>query len=204
MKQTKNCKGLTVADLLTKGREYEALEGSHVSLGATATTNIDFIKKTRSCGKVACEGGGGWQQGTLEKLCRKTRVGTQSSDEQPRPEAKSKSMYHKGPKKGPWKRFFLKNKKTNKCHMMKSRCMKNMMSNIPKYLLSSLSATICHLGETEDQHDRRLHQFFRVAQKEGLMLNSENCTVKTQHITFFGRWHTKKEVFQTPRKLTAF
>ena len=42
-------------------------------------------------------------------------------------------------------------------------------------------------GETEEQHDERVINFFKVSRKEGLMLNSQKGIVKTNSMPFFGQ-----------------
>ena len=86
-------------DILTKGREYEAIKASEASLKtmsmcATASaTNIDTIKKAHTCGScglshaprvcpafsATCDGCG--SMGHWVKMCRETRRGTQNPDE---------------------------------------------------------------------------------------------------------------------------
>ncbi len=56
-------------------------------------------------------------------------------------------------------------------------------------------------GDTEEQHDARVLNFFKVARKEGLMLNSEKCIIKTNRIAFFGRMYTDEGVFPDPKKV---
>ena len=64
-----------------------------------------------------------------------------------------------------------------------------------------ISDDLVVFGETEEQHDRRLLHFFRIAREEGLMLNSKKCVIKTNQITFFGRLYTDRGVFPDPKKV---
>ena len=54
---------------------------------------------------------------------------------------------------------------------------------------------------SEAEHDRRLIAFFKVARKEGLMLNSAKCIIKTNRISFFGRVYTENGVLPDPAKV---
>ena len=56
-------------------------------------------------------------------------------------------------------------------------------------------------GETEEEHDRRLLAFFKVAQQEGLMLNSKKCSIKSNQVNFFGRIYTDEGTFSDPKKV---
>lgn len=56
-------------------------------------------------------------------------------------------------------------------------------------------------GETEEEHDKRLIGFLEIAQKDGLVLNSLKCLLKTNKITFFGHQYTDKGMFADPQKV---
>ena len=64
-----------------------------------------------------------------------------------------------------------------------------------------ISDDIVVCGETEAEHDRRLIDFMKVARKDGLVLNSSKCVVKTNHMTFFGRLYTDHGMFPDPEKV---
>ena len=64
-----------------------------------------------------------------------------------------------------------------------------------------ISDDIVIFGETEEEHDCRLMEFMKVAQKEGLRLNSAKCIIKTNRITFFGCLYTDKVVFPDHSKV---
>ena len=64
-----------------------------------------------------------------------------------------------------------------------------------------ISDDIVVYGRTEEEHDRRVLHFMKVAEKEGLRLNSAKCVIKTNRISFFGRLYTDKGVFPDPSKV---
>ena len=51
---------------------------------------------------------------------------------------------------------------------------------------TGISDDIVIFGKSEAEHDQNLIEFLKVARKEGLMLNSSKCVVKTTQIAFFG------------------
>lgn len=56
-------------------------------------------------------------------------------------------------------------------------------------------------GTTEEEHDRHLHNFMNIAEQEGLVLNSEKCTVKSDSVTFFGHVYTTHGIKPDPSKI---
>ena len=58
-------------------------------------------------------------------------------------------------------------------------------------------------GKSEAEHDRNLRNFMTVAAKNGLQLNSENCSVKTPQVSFFGMIYDARGVHPDPRKVEA-
>ena len=55
--------------------------------------------------------------------------------------------------------------------------------------------------EMEQEHDRRVLAFLKVAHKEGLMLNSKKCTIKANQVAFLGRIYMDKGVLPDPKKV---
>jgi transposase InsO family protein len=66
---------------------------------------------------------------------------------------------------------------------------------------TGISDDIVIFGKSELEHDENLVNFLKVAHKEGLMLNSAKCMVKTTSIVFFGRLYTDHGVFPDPEKV---
>ena len=58
-----------------------------------------------------------------------------------------------------------------------------------------ISDDLIIFGETEEEHDRRVLGFSKVARKEDLVLNSKKYTIKTNRVAFFGRLDTDQCVF---------
>lgn len=67
--------------------------------------------------------------------------------------------------------------------------------------VEGISDDITVYGETEEEHDQRLRNFFKIARKEGIMLNSSKCVIKTNQINFFGRLYTDHGILPDPKKI---
>ena len=58
-------------------------------------------------------------------------------------------------------------------------------------------------GKTEEEHDANLLNIMYVAQQSGLVFNSKKCTIKTDHIPFFGLLYTANGVQPDPDRVKA-
>ena len=58
-------------------------------------------------------------------------------------------------------------------------------------------------GKDDEEHDRRLHHFMRVATEHGLVLNKTKCEVKCNSVKFFGCRYDKQGVHPDPSKVSA-
>jgi hypothetical protein len=56
-------------------------------------------------------------------------------------------------------------------------------------------------GATEEEHNQRLHQLMQVAEKNGLVLNSDKCTIMQSEISFFGMIHGINGIKPDPNKV---
>ena len=57
-------------------------------------------------------------------------------------------------------------------------------------------------GRNKEEHDRRLRNFLKIAEVEGLKMNSKKCKISTSEISFFGRKITKDGITPDPKKVT--
>ncbi|KAK7108980.1 hypothetical protein V1264_013102 [Littorina saxatilis] len=57
-------------------------------------------------------------------------------------------------------------------------------------------------AKTNEEHDKIIHNLFKVAAENGLVFNSEKCTIKTDSITFFGMKYDTNGVHPDPEKVT--
>ena len=58
-------------------------------------------------------------------------------------------------------------------------------------------------GKDDEEHDRRLHKFTRVAREQGLVLNKSKCEVNNDSIKLFGCTYDKYLTHQDPSKVSA-
>ena len=56
-------------------------------------------------------------------------------------------------------------------------------------------------GATEEEHDRNLINLLEVAKREGLVFNSDKCTIKTKEIDFFGSVYSDRGIRPDQRKV---
>ncbi|KAK7112339.1 hypothetical protein V1264_011808 [Littorina saxatilis] len=57
-------------------------------------------------------------------------------------------------------------------------------------------------AKTNEEHDKIIHKLFKVAAENGLVFNSEKCTIKTGSITFVGMKYDANGVHPDPEKVT--
>ena len=67
---------------------------------------------------------------------------------------------------------------------------------------TGISDDVVVYGKTEEQHDNSLRNLMKAAAENGLVFNSEKCTIKTQSITFFGATYTPEGVHPDPDKVS--
>ena len=58
-------------------------------------------------------------------------------------------------------------------------------------------------GKDDEEHDRRLHKFMKVARQRGLVLNKSKCEVKKDSVKFFGCVYDKHGAHPDPSKVSA-
>lgn len=66
---------------------------------------------------------------------------------------------------------------------------------------TGISDDVVVYGKTEEEHDESLCNLMKAAAENGLVFNSEKCTIKTQSITFFGATYTPEGVHPDPDKV---
>ena len=59
---------------------------------------------------------------------------------------------------------------------------------------TGISDDVVVYGKTEEEHDESLRNLMKAAKENGLVFNSEKCTIKTNSITFFGAKYTPEGV----------
>ena len=58
-------------------------------------------------------------------------------------------------------------------------------------------------GKTETEHDHNLHKLMQVVSQQGLMFNSQKCSIKTPQIQFFGMVYNKHGIHPDPDKVNG-
>ncbi|KAJ8387583.1 hypothetical protein AAFF_G00152790 [Aldrovandia affinis] len=77
-------------------------------------------------------------------------------------------------------------------------------------LLRDLEGVCCFMddvlvhGCTQEDHDRRLAEVYRVIQASGLKLNKEKCLLHQSELAFVGHWLSHRESAQTQKKSALF
>ncbi|XP_005108371.1 uncharacterized protein K02A2.6-like [Aplysia californica] len=66
---------------------------------------------------------------------------------------------------------------------------------------TGISDDVVIYGKTDEEHDEGLRNLMKAAAEDGLVFNSEKCTIKTQSITFFGATYTPEGVHPDPDKV---
>ena len=79
------------------------------------------------------------------------------------------------------------------------------MDNITERLkgIMSIHDDICVFGKTQQEHDENLLQLMKIAQKHGLVFNSNKCQISKQQITFYGAIFSAKGMKPDPKKVQA-
>ena len=79
------------------------------------------------------------------------------------------------------------------------------MDNITDRLkgIISIHEDICVFGKTQQDHDENLLQLMKIAQKHGLVFNSNKCQNSKQQITFYGAIFSMKGMKPDPKKVQA-
>ena len=79
------------------------------------------------------------------------------------------------------------------------------MDNITERLkgIISIHDDICVFGRTQQEHDENLLQLMKIAQKHGLVFNSNKCQISKQQITFYGAIFSAKGMKPDPKKVQA-
>ena len=79
------------------------------------------------------------------------------------------------------------------------------MDNITDRLkgIISIHDDICVFGKTQQDHDENLLQLMKIAQKHGLVFNSNKCQISKQQITFYGAIFSAKGMKPDPKKVQA-
>ena len=67
----------------------------------------------------------------------------------------------------------------------------------------SIHDDICVFGRTQQEHDENLLQLMKIAQKHGLVFNSNKCQISKQEITFYGANFSVKGMKPDPKKVQA-
>ena len=58
-------------------------------------------------------------------------------------------------------------------------------------------------GKDDEDHDRNLHRFMRIAREHGLVFNGDKCEVKKDSVTFFGTVYDADGAHPDPKKVDA-
>ena len=66
---------------------------------------------------------------------------------------------------------------------------------------TGISDDVVVYGKTEEEHDESLRNLMKAAKENGLVFNSEKCTIKTSSITFFGAKYTPEGVHPDTEKV---
>lgn len=65
----------------------------------------------------------------------------------------------------------------------------------------SIADDLIIFGTSEEEHDRNLIKLMEVSKKEGLVFNSNKCTIKKSSINFFGALYTSSGIKPDPQKI---
>ena len=57
-------------------------------------------------------------------------------------------------------------------------------------------------GQTEQEHDKHLHQLMETAEKHGLVFNSKKCFIKQKQISFYGMIYSGEGFHPDPKKVS--
>ena len=57
-------------------------------------------------------------------------------------------------------------------------------------------------GQTEQEHDKHLHQLMEIAEKQGLVFNSKKCFIKQKQISFYGMLYSGEGIHPDPKKVS--
>ena len=83
------------------------------------------------------------------------------------------------------------------------------MDNIAERLTEGLKGIIsihdgiCVFGKNQQEHDENLLQLMKIAQKHGLLFNSNKCQIRKQQITFYRAIFSVKGMKFDPKKVQA-
>ena len=56
-------------------------------------------------------------------------------------------------------------------------------------------------GKSEEEHDANLHRLLETAAREGLVFNSKKCTIRVDHINFFGSVYSAAGIYPDPGRI---